>query len=315
MNAKRERALVQLATQQHQVVTRSQLCVDLRFSSSAIDRLVEVGRLVVLRRGVYALGGCALDVRGALYAATVGSRTSVGSHRAAARLWRLPGGEDLVEIASPRWRRVRGDGLGGYELVVHESLHLSERDAVELDGIWRTRVARTLVDLGASVALGHIDADALVLAVQDGVRRNLTSVEQLEATFARLAPQIRIGGREFRAALDAYEPVLAGTESPPEVKVGRALLRAGFEVVPQYELKLGTNWTVRLDFFLPEFVRGVEVSPFSTHGGRLQKQYDIARTLRIRRVHGIEISEVGDDEIDNGCRELLGLLRTLRAAA
>ncbi len=186
---------------------------------------------------------------------------------------------------------------------------------MELDGIWRTRVPRTLVDLGGSVALGHIDAETLVLAIQDAVRRNLTDIAQLEATFSRLAPHIRIGGRQFREALDHFQPALASTESAPEIRVGRALINAGFQVVPQYELVLSPGWTVRLDLYLPEFHRGVEVNPFCTHGGALQTQYDIARSLRIRRVHGIEISVVGDDEIDNGCPELIALLRTLRRAA
>ena len=105
---------------------------------------------------------------------------------------------------------MRGEKLCGFELVVHESLHLCERDVVEIDGIWRTRVARTLVDLGTSVALGHIDGTTVTVAIQDAVRRNLTDLAQLESTFARLAPDIRIGARQFREALDEYQPVLVG---------------------------------------------------------------------------------------------------------
>ncbi|HEY1738408.1 MAG TPA: type IV toxin-antitoxin system AbiEi family antitoxin domain-containing protein [Acidimicrobiia bacterium] len=315
MRAERERRLAELAARQFQVVTRTQLSEDLGLTPCAIDNLVRRHRLVVLRRGVYMLAGCTPDLRSALYAATAGARTSIVSHRASTGLWRLPGGAELVEIASPRWRRVRGRTLCDFDLVVHESLHLSERDVVEVDGIWRTRVPRTLIDLGTSVALGHIEGATLTLAIQDAVRRNLTDVSQLEATFARLAPDIRIGARQFRAALEQYQPVLADAESSPEIKVGQVLIHAGFKVVPQYELKLSPNWTIRIDLYLPEFNRGVEVSPDCTHGNAVQRQYDIARALRIRRVHGIEIDEVSDDEIDRGCPELVAMLQTLRHPA
>ena len=116
-------------------------------------------------------------------------------------------------------------------------------------------------------------------------------------------------------ALDRFQPVLADTESTPEIKVGRALIAAGFTVVPQHELKLSPNWTVRIDLYLPELHRGVEVNPDCTHGGAVQRQYDIARALRIRRLHGIEIDEVSDKEIDHGCPELIAMLRTLRRVA
>ncbi|HEY3834334.1 MAG TPA: hypothetical protein VGO03_18730 [Acidimicrobiia bacterium] len=220
-----------------------------------------------------------------------------------------------MEVTSPRWRRLRGETLAGFPLSVHETYHLTDRDVVEVDGIWRTRVDRTLVDLGASVALGHLDVATVTLAIQDAIRRNLTDIPRLETTFARLAQHIRFGAREFREAIDRFQPVLADAESPPEIKVGLALLAAGFKVVPQYELKLSAGWTVRLDFFVPEVNRGVEVSPDCTHGGLVQKRYDAVRALRVRRLHGIESSVVTDEEIDNGCRELLALLHTLRRAA
>ncbi len=315
MRSDREKALAELAARQHQIVTRCQLRGELGLNPSSVDRLVRAGRLVVIRKGVYGIGGCPPDYRGALYAATVGFRVSVASHRAAAKLSRLPGGEALVEVTSPRWRRLRGTKLAGFELAIHESSHLAERDVVEIDGVLRTRVARTLVDLGTSVAMGHLESATLTLAIQDAVRRNLTDLGQLERTCARLAPDVRIGSKAFRVALNRFQPVLAGTESPPEVRVGQALLEAGHRIIPQYELVLGPGWTVRLDFYLPDFHRAVEVNPFSTHGGAQQHQYDIARALRIRRIHGIELINVGDEEIQRGCPELLAVLRTIERAA
>src|SRR4051794_26858334 len=95
MRRELERALAGLAARQHQVVTRTQLRTELRIPDAAIDKLVRTSRVVVLRHGVYGLAGCTPDLRGALYAATAGSRTSVASHRAAAHLWRLPGRAEL----------------------------------------------------------------------------------------------------------------------------------------------------------------------------------------------------------------------------
>ncbi len=304
-----------MAACQHGVVTRDQLLHELALSPNSIKRLVDQHRLRVLRQGVYAVGGAPIELPGALFAASAGRRLSSVSHRSSAWLWRLPGRASVVEVASPRWRRARGSDVAGFELCVHESFHLSERDVVEIDGIPRTRVARTLIDLGTSVALGHIELEVLVLAMQDAVRRGLTDLEQLERTYERLAPEFRIGARAARRALDQFQPALSQTESPPEILVGRALLAAGYEIVPQYELSLSPTWTVRLDFYLSEFHRAVEVNPFSTHGGVRQHQYDIARALRIRTLHGIDISAVGDEEIARGCPELLALLATLRREA
>ena len=68
---------------------------------------------------------------------------SVASFRSAAQLWQLPGGDEVLEITSLRWRRARHE-----DVIPHESHHSSDRDIAYVDNIPVTRPARTINDMG-----------------------------------------------------------------------------------------------------------------------------------------------------------------------
>ena len=68
-----DRALAQLATSQDGIVERRQL-TELGLGAGAIDHRVRAGRLIVLHRGVYAVGHEALTDRGRMRAAAANAR-------------------------------------------------------------------------------------------------------------------------------------------------------------------------------------------------------------------------------------------------
>ena len=166
-----DRSIARLATRQDGVVERRQL-VALGLSAAAIDHRVRTGKLIVLQRGVYAVGHAALTDRGRMRAALVAAGpTAVLSHRTAAALWKFaPSMPPFVEVTvtrrGPRSRR---------GLIVHATRN--PPDVRTLHSLPVTAPLRTLVDLAATQPqqLERLCAEALVLklvthAELDGAR-------------------------------------------------------------------------------------------------------------------------------------------------
>src|SRR3954453_21812743 len=96
-----------LAERQHGLVTRSQLR-DLGLGPGAIDYRVGSGALVVVRRGIYALGHSALRPQARPLAAVLGAGAGAAlSHASAAAHWEVrPSAATLIDVTVPR--RIRG---------------------------------------------------------------------------------------------------------------------------------------------------------------------------------------------------------------
>jgi len=139
-----DRAIHAIAEDQYGVVSRSQLS-ELGLGRRAIDHRVEVGRLRLVHRGVYAIvGQRLLTMRGHWMAAVLACGPgAVLSHFAAAALWQVRRGQ-RIEITAPGRRKPR-EGI---------RLHFATLPADETtvhDGIPVTTIARTLLDLSAVV--------------------------------------------------------------------------------------------------------------------------------------------------------------------
>jgi very-short-patch-repair endonuclease len=152
-----DRALARLATRQDGIVERRQLA-ELGLGAGAIDHRVRAGRLIVLYRGVYAVGHEALTDRGRMRAALIAAGpTAVRSHSTAAAVWTLiPSLPPFVEVTVTRRGPRTRDGL-----VVHSTRH--PPDVRILDSLPVTAPLRTLADLAASPDIERMCADALVL--------------------------------------------------------------------------------------------------------------------------------------------------------
>ena len=139
----RERAIARTAEGQHGVVSRGQL-LSLGFSAKEIKGRIRRGHLLVLHRGVYAVGHRVLTQQGRWMAAVLAcGEGAVLSHWSAAQLLGIaPRRAMRPEVSRPRTFR----GQAG--IVCHQmTVAADERDLI--DGIPTTSLSRTLFDLAA----------------------------------------------------------------------------------------------------------------------------------------------------------------------
>jgi hypothetical protein len=142
-------------------------------SADAVERRVRTGRLHRLYRGVYGVGDRALRVEGRRLAAVLASGPgAVLSHRSAAAHWGLLAtDQERIDVTAPRSRQ----GVPGIRL--HTSRSLDAQDAANHRGLPITTIARTLLDLAATVRDDQLEralAQAMYLQVYD--QRAITDV-------------------------------------------------------------------------------------------------------------------------------------------
>jgi very-short-patch-repair endonuclease len=256
--------VLRLAERQHGVVSRQQLLA-LGIGPEAVRHRWSTGRLVRVRRGVYALGHRALRPEGRWMAAVLAcGPETVLSHRSAARLWGLRpwSGDVEVTITADRGRKL--DGLNVRRAVLHDwerTLH---------DGLPVTTVARTLLDLAAVVPPHHL-------------RRAVERAEQLELFDLRdvervLAAHPRRSGRRALITLldDARRHDLPATRSDLEAAFLQLCLDHD---VPRPEVNRYKN-DREVDFRWPDPRLIVEVDGYATHKTRRAFEDDRARDRR-----------------------------------
>jgi hypothetical protein len=299
--------MYEIATLQHQLVTRRQF---LEFGSrQQLGRRLRSGALIRVYESVYRLPGVVPTWRqGLLAACFAGGRPSAAGFRAAAALSYLPGGEELVEVASPRWRRLQYPGV-----IAHESIFLEEKDLIVLDGIPTTRAARTIIDLASLAEFGLMPRETVELALLEAVRRNLVDIASVWREQERLNPNIRFGGRTMLDILKNFVPPLRSTESPGESRVLLTLRANDFpEPVPQYRITLPNGEHVRLDFAWPELLTSLEWDPYKYHGDRVAYERMMRRTRLMRQMGWGRVS-LTDADFDRGMPETIAALRQIFA--
>jgi hypothetical protein len=150
----------EIASRQYGVITREQL-LDAGLSSAAITRRIQKGVLIPEHRGVYRVGHTAPSTEATYMAAVLaaGDGTLLAG-RAAAHLMRLlKGPPPPPEVIANTKRRIKG-------VTTHRTRVVDPRDATTHRGIPITTIARTLVDLAASLpeqALARACHEAMVL--------------------------------------------------------------------------------------------------------------------------------------------------------
>jgi len=165
-----------LAHGQHGVVSRGQL-LDAGVSATMIDKRVLRGRLILLHRGVYAVGHAHLRPDGYRLAAVLAiGPGAVLSHRDAAALHELRyAGGTRIDVSTPIERR------STERIRVHGRRRLDRPDVTRIEGIPVTTVERTLVDLAE--VLRH---DALVKVCGEAERRRTLDVKAIEDVLGRV---------------------------------------------------------------------------------------------------------------------------------
>jgi hypothetical protein len=217
----RERRLAAIATRQDGLVKRPQL-IALGFTRREIERRIESGSLIVLFRGVYAVGHRALSERAWMRAALMASgddallaRTTAA--RALAMVARL---ERPLHILVPGREPRSRPGLR-----VHTVRALDPRDRRVHDGLPLTSPARTLLDLAATEP-----PDVLSCAVREARVRWNVDQSDLDGAIARAGnrhpghPPARRRHRHARGRADALGT--RARDAPPRRR-GRAPAAGG----------------------------------------------------------------------------------------
>ena len=257
-----DREIAALADRQHGVVDHRQL-VALGASRRHVGRRIEAGRLLVLHRGVYAVGHRRLVPNGRRLAAVLAcGEGALLSHASAAALW------DLAPDPSGSRQHVTVSGSGGraarHGLVVHRG-----RDApgTRIDGVPVTTVTRTLVDLA-----GVVRRPALQRALEAAeAQRRLDAGAVLRTAIGRPgAPALRM---------------LLATELPVTRSVFEAefleLCRRWRLPAPAVNARIGGY---EVDFAWVERRVVVECDSFAFHRSRAAFERDRARDVELGRL-------------------------------
>jgi very-short-patch-repair endonuclease len=298
-----DRLLLELAGRQHYVVARTQLR---EFGTARqIEHRLAKPLLEHVHEGVYRIVGSPPTWHQRLRAACLASSgANAVSFRAAAQLWGLPGGEEIVEITAPRHRRMQLPGVR-----IHESFYLTDRDATYLHGIPVTRPARVICDLALLVARGELRPNTLELALQEALRRGLVDLARVAEEWQRLGGVMRPGGRVLEELLADFIRPVRHTDTSGESQLLQ-LIRAGGlpEPMPQHRVDISPTKSFKLDFAWPDAKVYCEFDPYKWHGARDKYMRDTKRRLELARA-GWSGVPVTDDELDSGARLATELLR------
>lgn len=291
-----------LAEQQHGVFSIRHLR-ELRVNANVRKHRLAAGRWTAVHDGVYRLVGTPLSLRGRMLAACLAAGDeALASHRSAAELWELPGrSTEVVEITCRRWQRSQEPGL-----VVHETRALSDIDGTLRHGIPVTTLARTIFDLA-----GFVGPRTLDLAIENALRRRLTTFGELATTLDRLARRGRVGTVNLREALQRRTTEEALTESDAERLVMRLLAEHGLPApAPQHEIR--DQWghlVARVDFAYPDLKIAIEYDSYAHHVSKDALVRDSARRNAIVALGWLPITATANDLRNGGHRLALDLQR------
>lgn len=259
-------------------------------------------------RDVYRVSGAPETWEGDLLSATwAGGTRAVASRRSAAELHGLPGRtREFVEITCPRWRRTRQDAVR-----VHETKALDPIDLTVVKGIAVTTPARTLFDLGGVCREGLVE-----LALENALRRGLTTETALGETVTRLSRRGRPGGPTLRKLLDLRDPAYRPTESEMETRLLQALRANGLpQPVTQHEVWQGSAFIARVDLAYPDHRIAIEYDSDEFHSGRSATRRDRDRRHRLIAAGWLPV-DVGPADLRQGgtfaCAAIAQALRDRR---
>ena len=261
--------IAELAGRQHGVVSAAQLR-SLGLSGSAVTARARAGRLHRLHRGVYAVGHSGVSQEGRWLAAVLAcAHGAVLSHRSAAALWGLrPPVAAWPEVTVTAGKGGRRRGIRVYRTRV-----LAEADVAVSEGLPCTSVARTLVDMAATVGEG-----ALAAALDRAETLRLFDAVAVAQALDRAGP--RRGTAVLRSLLgDRWEP--ASTRSELEARF-LALCREARLPMPAVDRHVRLGASLRqVDFQWPERRLMVETDGYRDHGGRRAFESDRRRDQQL----------------------------------
>jgi hypothetical protein len=290
-------AVIEMARSQHGVFTMADASAA-GLSSRQVYKHVRTGEWSSPLPGVFGVSPT-LDWVGLVKAATTWAGEQVaGSHTTAAFLWELEGiRPNVVDITTTGRKRSPREWL-----TIHQTIRpfpIQRRLGIPV-----TAVARTLIDLGLVVS-----PNALEVAVQDALRRRLTTTD-------RLAAELRQdGGRGARGAGRLARLLASVADAPTESELERRVLRildgAGFPSPEcQHTVEMPSGLKARIDFAYPAQKVGIEADGYRWHSSRTDWSRDKTRLNGLVAL-GWRILHITWTDIEAGGARLIDNLRTL----
>jgi very-short-patch-repair endonuclease len=262
-----------LAEKQHGVVAARQL-IALGLAEGLIKSRVKDGQLIVLYRGVFAVGHRRIGLYGEWLAAVLACGPgAVLSHGTAAQLWGIRGSRRPIEVTRVSGHR-RPHGVR-----LHQTRLLAPDHITREAGIPVTTVERTLLDTAA-----RLDERQLVHDLVEADRARRLRWPWLWRVIAEHGRGRRGAGRLRRAAAQV-DPNFADAVSTTEVDFLMLCREAGLKM-PQVNVLVEGK---RVDFYWPRKRLIVEADSYGYHADRPSFELDHQSTVDLEvagyRVH------------------------------
>jgi very-short-patch-repair endonuclease len=285
-----EQELARLAGAAHGVVTRAQLLAA-GITTGELKQRLRSGTLLREHRGVYRVGHRAESVEACYLAAVLacGPGALLCDAAAGHLLVLTRGRPPAPEVLARTERRVAG-------VRTHRSRRIDRRDATVWRGVPVTTVARTLVDLAATLTL-----DDLARACHEAGVRYATTPRDVDEVLARRPG--RPGAKKLRAVLRGDAHV---TLSGLERRFLRVLRAAALEL-PMTNRPAGGR---RVDCRWPDRRLIVELDSYRYHHSRHAWEQD-RRREREARARGDEFRRYTYGDVFEQPTLMLAELRTL----
>jgi very-short-patch-repair endonuclease len=285
-----EEELARIAGLGHGVVTRAQL-LRAGITTSEIEQRLRTGALLREHRGVYRVGHRAPGVEASYLAAVraCGDGALLSGRAAGYLLGIVKGRVPAPEVTAPTERRVKG-------VKTRRSRDLAASDATTWRRIPVTSVARTLVDLAASLSTAE-----LARACHEAGVRHGTTPSQVGAVLARRPKSP--GAAKLRQIMRGEVRV---TLSKLEARF-LAVLRDARLVLPQTNISAGGR---RVDCYWPQERLVVELDSYRYHHSRHAWEQDRHRE-REARARGEEFRRYTYGDVFDEPQLIMAELRAL----
>ncbi len=293
----------QFAETNHGVIPR-RVAVAEGLDDSAISRLTRSGTWTRLAPRAFGVRGAPVTWRSRL-AAVQGHLESdfLFSHRTAGTLHQLDGvPEGHLEIITNR-------SITLADVTVHRLRSALPR-IVHIDGMPVSNGTRTVLDLFAV-----LPSTSAELALEDALRRKITTIERLWDEYESLCRPGRNGCKPFRRALLTRDHRDGTLQSRMEAKLRRVVNRLpGGRPLPQVRAETGDS-TYFIDFAFPDIKLGIEAHSIRWHMGEAKWYYDMRRDRALKRV-GWTLLYYGMDDLlrtDAVRDEIVAIRESLKA--
>lgn len=259
------------------------------------------GAIAVVHRGVYRLSSHEVTFEQRCLAACLAAPDAALSGPTAGRLFGLRklATTDVHLIAR---RTIHLDGVVAHRTVLLDALDVQDRGLLRI-----LRPARLACDLAA-----YVDDDDLESVIEQMLERRLVQLATLRQVARRFVACGREGSARIARVLDGRPTWRRPVGSDIELRLQRALERAGLRVVTQHRLILDSGALIALDLAELDLRFGIEVDHSTWHGGRLEVQRDKRRDREAMRL-GWTIARVTDDDVEHRLNSTVDQLTAIAA--